>query len=359
MGRAPELAVSTLDMKIVSRFEANLLRILRYFLGRVPAEQALPLLVHPCPKPRCLSRTAVALVEDSLAKGSILLLARGGGWRRERHLHHERVVEGRLWQRLPTSDLALTFSRQSMRFLLWVTAAELPADKPRTPPNVDELTPADWLLFYYAHRAVRHTGLAPGLRNQPFFLRNPLCRLAFPDDFADSPRESQLDFRPWTQGVAAGILEALQEELRERWLEIERDKARIHDWRRVRSVGLAQEHALDSLFRAIEPARRLDLARFLLNGAAHVVADSQENWIERLEVRELRLAERAEVYRAALVVLNQLGRLQELEQQARAVGFHDEGYAAAQLFKADWEHAHGADLYAAAEPIRRRWQSWQ
>lgn len=346
-------------MKVVSRFEANLLRILRYFLGRVPAEQALPLLVRPCPKPRCLSRTAVELVQDTLAKGCTLLLARGGGWRRERHLREDQVVEGRLWQRLPTAELALSFSRQSMRFLLWVTAAELPGDRPRTPPQLAELTPGDWLLFFYAHRALRQTGLAPGLRNQPFFLRNPLCRLAFPDDFADSPRDTVPDFRPWTRGVAAGILEALQEELMDRWLDIERDKARIHDWRRVRAIGLAQEQILDALFQALEPARRLDLGRFVLNAAAIVVADRPDTWVERLELGELRLAERAEVYRASLVLLNQLERLHGLEQQARAVGYYDEGYAAAQLFKAEWEQARGDDLHAAAEQSLRRWQSWQ
>src|SRR5262245_18357958 len=101
-------------MKVISRFEANLVRILRYFLQRGdPAEQVLPWLVKPCPKPRCLSRATVALVQEPLAKGCMHLLARRGGWQRERHLRGERVVAGRLWQRTPVADLGLRFSRKA------------------------------------------------------------------------------------------------------------------------------------------------------------------------------------------------------------------------------------------------------
>src|SRR5437763_1738442 len=69
-------------MKSVSRFEANLLRLLYYFLQQAPVQQALPLLEAKIDQPRCLSRNAVELVEDALAKGCVLLLARLGGWRR-------------------------------------------------------------------------------------------------------------------------------------------------------------------------------------------------------------------------------------------------------------------------------------
>src|SRR4051812_38641568 len=72
-------------MKVVSRFEANLLRILHFFLRRLPAEQALPLAAAGLKAPACLGRPAVGLVQDALAKGTVLLLARAGGWRRERH----------------------------------------------------------------------------------------------------------------------------------------------------------------------------------------------------------------------------------------------------------------------------------
>ena len=65
-------------MKLVSRFETNLLTILDCFLGRGPLEQALPLIVSRAPQPDCLSRAAVELVQDRLAKGCALRLAKAG-----------------------------------------------------------------------------------------------------------------------------------------------------------------------------------------------------------------------------------------------------------------------------------------
>src|SRR3989442_1212685 len=101
-------------MNIVSPFEANLLRILHFFLGQAPAQQALPLVQNRCPAPPCLSRTAVELVEDTIAKGCPLMLARSGGWRKERFVRGERVAAGRLWERSTPPELGLTFSRHAL-----------------------------------------------------------------------------------------------------------------------------------------------------------------------------------------------------------------------------------------------------
>src|SRR5258708_7219657 len=115
-------------MQNVARFEANLLRLLYYFLRREPAERALPLVEKRETPPPCLSRPAVRLVQDALAKGCTFLLAQRGGWRDERHLRNERVVSGRLWQRTKPEDLALKFSRHTLAFLIWITSAR-PDDK--------------------------------------------------------------------------------------------------------------------------------------------------------------------------------------------------------------------------------------
>src|SRR5262245_54049329 len=88
------------DMKAVSRFEANLLRILHGVLGRAPAEQVVPLVQKRLPRPKCLRREAVELVQDALGKGTVWILAREG-WRRERFLRGGTVRDGRLWQRTP------------------------------------------------------------------------------------------------------------------------------------------------------------------------------------------------------------------------------------------------------------------
>src|SRR5688572_878239 len=99
-------------MRHVTPFEARLLRLLHATLGHAPASQALALIVQDTPRPPCLSRGAVELVQDALRKGMTARLARGG-WRRERFLQGEAPIEGRLWRRHAPQRLALRFSGQS------------------------------------------------------------------------------------------------------------------------------------------------------------------------------------------------------------------------------------------------------
>jgi hypothetical protein len=341
--------------KVVSRFEANLLLLLRFFLRRVPADQALPLLAWRAPRPRCLSRAAVELVQDTLAKGCPFLLARSGGWHRERHLRGSGVVEGRLWQRTPPAELALDFSGHTLRFLIWITAAGLPDGRDEWSAPEEELTLADRLLLFYAYGAVRHNeALAARLRARASPLRrHGLCRLAFPEDFLD--QEARPDFEPWTAGLGACVLEAVQPELTTRWLDIERSKRRIADWRRMRALGQSQGRVLDAFLGALEGADRRDLARFLLRTLTGLLGDrpTAEDWTAALQVGLLRLADRLDAYRAALAVLRQVDRLRQWEQRARQVGYFDEGYAASQLWKADWEAFQGETLVERAGVIVR------
>jgi hypothetical protein len=342
-------------MKAISRFETNLLRILHCFLQHAPIKQVLPLLLRPCERPPCLSRAAVELVQDALAKGCLLLLARGGGWRRERHLRGERIVVGRLWERTPPEELGLSFSRHTLEFLFTVTAANLEDQKPSWKFSGKKLTIGDLLLFYFAYEAVRGTKIASAFRSKPPFAQHGLCWLAFPDDFADNLGSDQPDLTPWTTGLGACVLEALQPTLIERWLDIENYKGRIGDWRRMRNLGQAQERALNALLEALDKAGRWDLARFLLHTAAGLLRPhaTAQAWVGELNVTGLRLADRMEIYRAALVLLRQLDRLRQRNNQARSTGYFDEGYTAAQLWKADWEHGEGEALCARAQAIIR------
>lgn len=339
-------------MKVVSPFEADLLTILRFFFRRGPALAVLPLVAERQPPPPCLGRDAVALVQDSLAKGCTLWLARVGGWRRERYLRGDKVVAGRLWQRVLPQELGLGFSGHVLEFLIWLTAAD-PRKDPLQPPPENELTTGDCLLFYLAFEALRSTEIAGPLRSLAVFSRNALCRLAFPEDFAAEPGHEVPPYLPWTSGVGAGILEALQISLAERWLHVERDKRKITDWRRMQALGQCQERVLTAFGQAVEEASRLDLARFLLRTAAGLLKGqpNAQGWIGGLASAGPRLTDRGETYRAALVLLRQLDRLHQWERRARGIGYLDEGYAAAQLWKSDWEHWHGDRLHERARAI--------
>lgn len=339
-------------MKSVSRFEADLLRILWFFLKRLPAEQALPLLVARHGRPRCLSRSAVECVQNALAKGPVLLLARGG-WRRDRHLRQEKAVIGRLWERTPPRELGLVFSKHALQFLIWITAENPKAGRP--PWTQATLEIGDRFLLYLACEAVHLTEISPALLRLGPWVAHGLCRLAFPDEYAPLRLAEKPDFGPWTTGSGACILEALQPSLTERWLRIERGKEQIVDAARMRDLGRAQELALRVFLDAVDAAGRRDLARFLLPVAAELLREraSSQAWIGQVDARGLRLADRMETYRSAMAFLHAIDRLREWDRQARSVGYFDEGYAAAQLWKADWERWNGEELVARGRAVIR------
>ena len=68
-------------------------------------------------------------------------------------------------------------------------------------------------------------------------------------------REGALpDFAPWTTGVRACILEALQPVLAQNWLVLERSKVHALDWRQLRELGRSQERVLDAFLSAVKEA---------------------------------------------------------------------------------------------------------
>jgi hypothetical protein len=344
------------NMQSVSRFEANLLRLLWYFLRREPPERALPLLEHRCAAPTCLHRNAIRLIQDTLAKGCVWLLARRGGWRRERFLRGERTVKGRLWERTPPTELGLSFSAHTLRFLIWITANR-PGDSEATwIVQENDLALGDRLLLYFAHEGLRNVAEAlgaPVLRTQEPFVRHALCWLAYPEDYQAAPAGARPNFAPWSTGNGASIFEAFQPELARRWIEVESSKERIADPQAMRVLGQAQERVLTAFLDTIEHAGRMDLARFLLQAAVvllgpHAHADM---WTAHLNFSGQRVADRAATYQAATVLLRTLDRLQTWERRARGVGYFDEGYAASQMWKEDWEQVQGDRLIERARSI--------
>jgi hypothetical protein len=339
----------------VSRFEANLLHILHCFVQRAPIQSVLPLIFKPCPAPRCLSRDAVELAQDALAKGCVRLLARCDGWRHERYLRGDRLVEGRLWERTPPQELALTFSGATLEFLIWITAADLSDTHTRWEPTSETLTLGDRVFLLFAYAALRATGLTEVLKAQPAFAKHELCCLAFPEDFSDNGRGAPPDWTPWMCALGLSILEALQSYLVERWLLVEREKRRLRDGRAMLALGRSQAQVLDAFLDAIEGAGRPDLARFLLQVLAQMLENTSAatDWVGSLDLKNLRLADRTDIYRSALAVLHSADRLQQWERRARTVGYFDDGYAASQMWKSEWEHWSGDTLHARAQAVIR------
>ena len=317
-------------------------------------EGARPLIAGRHERPECLGRGAVELVQDALAKGCVRRLAREGGWLPDRYLRGDRVAGGRLWERTPPEDLGLRFSRHTLSFLIWLTA-DHPADRPvHWNPGERDLTVGDRLVLFYGYEALRAGPADPAkLREVPQFSRHALCRLAFPEDFIGARPGLEPDYSTWTDGLGACALEAIQPYLGARWLALERQKRALTDPSQMIALGRAQEATLAAFLDALDGAGRPDLARFLLSAGSILIRDAPgpRAWVGSLDLGALRVAERAEVHRAALAFLRSLGRMQTWERQARGVGYFDEGYAASQLWKADWEAYAGDTLCEQAAAI--------
>ncbi len=355
-------------VKDVSKFEANLIRILRCFLGQSPIEQSLSIILGPEPRPKCLSRACVELVKDSLAKGVPLFLARHG-WRTERYIRDESVVEGRLWQRTQLEQLRLDYSQQAMEWLIWVTA-ECPA-QPKSWPNstrkdasdddivarfeLDGSTTGDSLLFLLSFSNLRDTQAVQTLIRLPSFNCNPLIGLLFPDAFTGEQFVGTPDFAAWFQPDRVWVLEALQPWLCERWLDLEKTKRRLQSNERLRSIGNAQQLILEAFLEEAHKAGRHDLARFVMDVAVlllrNTAGQTQQNWFPQVDVGELRMADRQNIYEAGLVLLRNLDRLNKWNQAARTVGFYDEEYETSQLWKSDWERWDGDTICARANEV--------
>lgn len=343
-------------MYTVNRFEGNLLRIVRGILGQAPRAEVLALLSRETPRPAGLSRGAVEILQQMLAAGCVRLLARWG-WRRVRHLRGDRPVEGRLWQRTPPRELGLTFSRNTPSLLLWLTAWKETASEDLWKPSADiPLTTGDRLLLFLTCRTVQGTPLADSLQRLSAWRHDGLCRLAFADGFAGLPSAEPIDWRPWLTGVGACIFEACQHELADRWVQMERTKWELTRADLTRAIGEAQEDVLNSLFDAVETHDRRDLCRFILMAADRLLGGEPpvQRWLRPLDVSGLTMGQRVRTYQAALALVRSLARLEYWQRQAVAIGYFDEGYAASQLWKSDWERYRGEHSCAHARAIVQR-----
>lgn len=342
--------------KLVSRFEANLLRILRFFLKQVPAEQAMPLVGDRIDRPKCLSAVAVDLVKDSLAKGSVLYLVRAGAWKRDRFLRNGEPKYGRLWDRSPVEELGLEFSGFMVDFLMWMTAHKPREERPVWAADQGDLTIGDRLLLFLAYEALRFDAeLAQVLRGSSAFGENPLVWLAHPNDFAGETRLDVPPFDDWLTEPGSLILEALQPVLEHRWLEIERNKGQVGDWAALGQQGQVQGRVIDAFTQAVNAAGRRDLVRFLLSVMSRVLATpdmAPTFWTGGLQgAGPARLAERLEVQRNALAVLRSAERFRTWEREARRSGYLDEGYATSKFWLGEWERFNFSQVADRAESV--------
>ncbi len=348
----------------VTRFEFDMLRILRALLGVIPIDQVQSLILNQRTPPTCLNPNAIALVKDTLSKGLILHLVRAGGWRDESFLHNDTPTNGRVWNRVPLAERTLTFSRKPLDFLLWLTAEHPTQTKVEWHRASIDSTAGDDLFFHIAYDALRDDSeLFDSFRSKSPFMNNPFSWLMNASDFATTNDPAPPSFAPLMTGTRAMMLECLQTPLTKRWLRSEAAKSEIADWNIMRRHGIAETAILTQFLKAAETANRLDLAIFPLRVLSKLFAGrtlEPSFWIGGLTAEApMRLAERIAIQRSALSLVQQADTFARWHQQARAVGYFDEGYAASQLWKEAYESLDGEatiakarQTLAALDPLR-------
>ncbi|MFO0937024.1 MAG: hypothetical protein U0798_10975 [Gemmataceae bacterium] len=338
----------------VSRFESNLLTILRFLLGQPGRGDAVRLIGEKIPRPACLSPQCIHLIKDSLKKGCVLFLVKNGGWRSERILRNAALATGRVWEHTPLDERALSFGPEVVEFLIWLTAEQ--PTRPLEPwkGQGGKRSAADDLFFTMMLAAVEgERDIVNALKNMPLLTQNGLARLAFPSVFSnDAPLP---DFDDWFQPPRVAILASLQAWLTSHWLALERGKGQVDDWTALGQQGLREAAVLSAYLESASRAGRPDLGRFLLHAASGAFADSDrtaEFWLGGLEGNgPNRMADRLAVRRAALAVPRAVGTLASWTQRYRSVGYFDETYAEAQLWKDEWERENGDVLAARARRV--------
>lgn len=337
---------------VVTPFEAKLLQILHYLLRRGDEQQALDLVFQTTESPTCLTKNAITLIQTTLARGIVRILTYSSGWKIEKSIHDDTILQGRLWERHGPETMALEFSPYSLRLLVWLTA-ENPQDPRKRWPGSNDLTMGDQILLFLIFSALRSTDLLHRLRQRKIFAQNALCRLFFPTDFISEAAQTLPDFRPWLRGVGSTVLEALQKELSEQYYQAECQKQNIRDWQMLVAVGQAQYETLTAYLDALQTANRLDLTRFLFPVLSKILFPGQTIhwWMRELPTSELRLSERQQCRQSALALPRIVGTLQRWERDARAVGYFEEEYAVSQYWKSVWEEWQGEQLAQFADQL--------
>jgi hypothetical protein len=332
-----ELAGPRLPLR-VARSEDELIKLARGLVGagRPPSR------VRAAKPIETIGPTAMKLLQQTLARGVIATLLRGGGWETRRTLVNGHSRRGRLWER-HASLPPLHFGPASFALLIWLHDEDLvrPTRQLERNPNT---TLADDVLHYLACEQLTRAGVDVC---QPAFLHSPLCQLGFCEFLVgDGASLPAVDFGPLVAGPGSIIVEALQTNLVARWLDSEQRKGTIVLLDEMTRIGRAQDHVLGAWFAALDRVdpRRRDLAAFVAEAARQLLARGLERrcpdhrwWIRSLSL-QAPLAARQGAFTAAAAFLRGVGRLGRWLDEAGLVAYFDDDYEAAQLLLANWQY---------------------
>ncbi len=343
----------SLQLPIVSIFEANLLNLTQGYLGnpKVLFEEIKEIINKKCPSPSCLTATAVQLLQNSLRVGILhRLMINGNGWQEQRFLSNGKPKTGRLWTRHDLKTVPLQFSKAVLEFLIW-NVAYAPNDIGNTLKiTAGELLPADCLFFYLVYSRCRtDLELRGHYLKSSLFRDNPIIQLNFPADVSNSNNKNNLvKFSKCHGDIWMLIWEGLQSELKTNRLAIEEKKGQIESWDEQFNNGSWDSRILTNWLNALKDWKRFDLSRFLLQVLEQLLCQQDVGlsfWIGSLKSKEgPRMDRRLETHRKALALLQTESIFADWIDWARSTNFLDDDYDLARFWLTEWEHFQGDEI---------------
>lgn len=319
---------------VVTRAEGQLLTLARVAVGVWPASDARRLLFSATLPPQALGPTARRLLAETLARGTVLALAREGGW----------VPQGgqRLWERFGAPPLH--FSGELVRVFQWLlTHPQVDAPLPQLQLD-GPLTLAEQavlaLLFARLDEvgAAGPLGLQAAVREAPLVVLAHAGRLGQLAPLASAPAFDVVALAPFVEG--------LRHLLARCWLRAEVAKGAESSWARLSALGQAQSLVAGVFLDAIDAAGQRPLAGFLVDaGVAWLATGPTAQRYGAALDPTAPLRERVSARRDAGGLLRSLARLEAWHRAHRTVRFIDDDYAVAQRLVGDWERL---DFAAAA-----------
>jgi FtsH ternary system-associated peptide len=291
--------------------------------------------------PPAISTTCARLLGDTLAHAWPALWRRGaiqpgasieGRGEGRGEATGGAVRRGRIWER--HAPVGLGFSVATLRLLRWLLATPLAAPRSILAPlAAGPLTIGDQVMVYLALDAAAGTPAQAAIAAQPLVRAAPLAWLGFADRLGEGdPGE----LASLCHGAGAIVVEALTSELARRWRMVELGKRAIEAPDTLIALGAAQDATLGGFLAACDRHHRRDLAGFVLDAAAPLVARGISPMPARLDP-DATLARRAAARVAAGALLRGVMTWARWDEAHRGVRFIDDDYAMAQLLLARFE----------------------
>jgi hypothetical protein len=299
-----------------------------------------------------LSPAAMAVLEDTLAKGTVRMLARLGGARAVVRADTGNAKPSRAFDVRPVPVLA--FSKYTYELLRWLTKTPLGLGGAPTFGKAPA-TIGDELCAYFTFR------LVVGRRFEPVVAANvygTLAGLGFPRSYARWGTDPRVpDFASFLSTAEARLaVECLRDDLASRWLASTTWSAKeLLDLDVASRVGSHERQTLDAFLDVCAKKERWDLASFLVDAALAALPpgvriDSAAARAQAPVRSGGTLRARTEARKGAGALYHVLPRLARQYEEQSLVRFIDDGYDVAQALLTSWAPL-GREGFARASAV--------